>query len=479
MSEDKQYEVAVIGAGPGGYVAAIRAAQLGLKTALIEKQGRLGGTCLNVGCIPSKALLSSTELLMDIREIAPLHGISLGSSKKSPSIDLEVMMERKERIVEKLTSGVASLMKQNQVDVLTGEAAVPEAGRVEITPTETSANGEIKQTISAKNIVLATGSLPVELPFLPFNGASLIDSTDALSLQEIPKELVVIGAGAIGLEMGSVWSRLGAKVTIVELMETVLPGWDRQVGTEMKRVLKKQGITIELSVKITEYKESKGKITLLGTNKKGGKAEYTGDKVLVSAGRKPYVPDGIVKSLGLSLDDRGRVRVNERFETNCSGVYAVGDCTPGTMLAHKAEEEGTAVAEIIAGRKSPVNYEAVPSVVYTAPEVASVGKTEEECKNGEIPYNKGIFRFGANGKALAEEKTEGFVKVLSRKDNDKLLGVHIIGNQAGTLIQEAVTVIEFEGSAEDIGRTVHAHPTLSEAVKEAGLGAFEKPIHGF
>ena len=247
----------------------------------------------------------------------------------------------------------------------------------------------------------------------------------------------------------------------------------------MKRVLKKQGITVELSVKITEYNESKGKITLIGTDKKGEKVEYTGDKVLVSAGRKPYVPEGIVKSLGLSLDDTGRVRVNKRFETNSSGVYAIGDCIPGAMLAHKAEEEGVAVAEIIAGRKSPVNYEAVPAVVYTAPEAAAVGKTEEACKKEELSYTKGVFRFAANGKALAEEKTEGFVKVLSHKDNDRLLGVHIVGEHAGTLIQEAVTVLAFEGSAEDIGRTVHAHPTFSESVKEAGLGAFDKPIHGF
>jgi dihydrolipoamide dehydrogenase len=481
MSENNRYDVIIIGAGPAGYVAAIRAAQLGLNTALVEKYPALGGTCLNVGCIPSKALLSSTELLMDIRDTAGLHGILIGENKKAGdsgySFDLGVMMERKARVVEKLTSGVAQLMKHHKVDVYQGEATVPESTVVEVAPGQNGAGEKTKLT--AESIVLATGSVPSELPFLPFDGRSIINSTHALALEEVPEELVVLGAGPIGLELGSVWNRLGSKVTVIELMDTILPGWDKQIASSLSRLLKKQGMKLDLSVKITGYSQSKGKITLSGTDKNGKEVSFAADKVLVAAGRKPYVPENIIKTLGLDRDEKGYINVSESFETSCKGVYAIGDCIPGPMLAHKAEEEGVAVAEVLAGRKRSVNYSAVPAVVYTAPEAASVGKTEEECRQEQTPYSKGVFQFRANGKALAEEKYEGFVKVLSREDDDRLLGVHILGEHAGSLISEAVTVLEFEGSAEDIARTIHAHPTLCEAVKEAGLGAFEQSIHGF
>ena len=447
-------------------MAAIRAAQLGKKVALVEKRSSLGGTCLNIGCIPSKALLDSSELFAKAKHEFADVGIAVSDLK----LDLAKMMKRKDSVVKKLTGGVAGLMKANKVDVITG------TGRLEAGPSVvvTAEDGEAR--IGAGAVILATGSVPVELPFLPFDGTHIVSSEDALEFDKVPEKLLVVGAGIIGLEMGSVWARLGSEVTVVELLDTVLAGWDSDVAKQMKRSLGKQGLDIHLSTKVTDYEVKKGKITLKGEDAKGNAVSFTGDKALVAVGRRPFT-DGLGLDAVSIATEKGRVVVDDHYRTNVENVYAIGDLIHGPMLAHKAEDEGIAVAEIIAGKPGHVNYETIPGVVYTWPEAAEVGKTEAELKEAGVEYSAGKFPFVANGRALAMDSPDGFVKILAEKETDRLVGVHIVGPWASDLISEAVAVMEFGGSAEDIARTVHAHPTLTEAVKEAALGVDGRAIH--
>ncbi len=466
---EKQYDLVVIGGGPGGYMAAIRAAQCGLSAALIEKRGSYGGTCLNIGCIPSKALLDSSELYFKARQEFAGHGIHVSEL----SLDLKTMMARKERIVEQLTGGVAMLLKKNGVDTFQAGARLAGSSRVELT----AKGAEQKQLLQAGAIVLASGSVPVELPFLPVDGKGIIGSTEALSLERVPKSLIVVGAGAIGLELGSIWARLGAEVTLVELLPQILPGWDSQVARALKTSLGKQGLRIQTGTRIESCRKVKGKLMLQARDSAGKELEFTGDTVLVSVGRRPCTQGLGLEALGVSLDEGGRVKVDERFMSNVEGIYAIGDLIKGPMLAHKAGEEGLALAEILAGKPGLVNYETIPSVVYTWPEAAAVGWNEEQLQGSHTPYNKGIFSFKASGRALAMAAGDGFVKVLAGKFDDRVLGVQIVGPFASELITEAVTVMEFGGSSEDIARTVHAHPTLSEVLKEAALDVEGRAIH--
>jgi dihydrolipoamide dehydrogenase len=468
MSADTQFDVVVVGAGPGGYVAALRAAQLGLSAALVEKRKTLGGTCLNVGCIPSKALLDSSELCARIAEEASEHGISVSS----PKIDVGKMLERKQAVVDKLVGGVRSLVKGRKITEYAGTATIPSAGTIEVTGDDGK-----KQTLKAGKIILATGSVPIELPFLPFDGTTVVSSTEALEFESVPKEMIVVGAGAIGLELGSVWARLGAHVTVVEIMKDVLPGWDAQVSKTMKRELGKQGIEFLLGHKVTGISgKSKKKVSIEGP--KGEKQELPAEKVLVAVGRRPFY-DGLgLDELGIKTDEKTRrIAVNEHFKTSIDGIYAIGDLIHGPMLAHKAEDEGVAVAEVIAGMPGHVNYDTIPGVVYTWPEAATVGKSEESLKEAGIPYKKGTFNFSVNGRALAMNATFGFVKILAHEETDAVLGAHIVGPWASDLISELVTVMEFGGSAEDVARIAHAHPTLPEAVKEAAMAVDRRAIH--
>ena len=497
-----EFDCLVIGSGPGGYVAAIRAAQLGLSTAIVEKNERFGGTCLNIGCIPSKALLDSSELYARLRERGAgakssgghdleSHGIKIGRL----DLDLKVMMARKRQVVEKLTSGVGQLLEGNGVRTLNGVGRLVAGGKVEVN----FADGK-KQTLKARNIVLATGSVPTALSIFPVGRDGFLTSTEALSLKSVPARMVVIGAGAIGLELGSVWARLGAEVTVIELLDQILPGMDSEISRRLRSILGKQGLQILTGTRVLGYeKAGKGKkgnsradgssagsggaggsagVVLSAEGRDGRKQQFAADVVLVAVGRRPYTEGLGLAALGVKTqEDNGRVIVDERFQTSLAGVYAIGDLIPGPMLAHKAEEEGIAVAEILAEKPAEVNYGTIPSVVYTWPEVASVGKSEEELKREGVAYNRGTFPFRANGRALAMAEEEGLVKVLAEKSSDRVLGVHILGPWASDLIAEAVTVMEFGGSAEDIARTVHAHPTLPEALREAALDAAGRAIH--
>jgi dihydrolipoamide dehydrogenase len=464
-----EYDVIILGAGPGGYVAAIRAAQLGLKVGLIEKNPTLGGTCLNIGCIPSKALLDSTELYAHIKHESKDHGISY----KSLSLDLDTMMQRKEKIVQKLTKGVSGLMKKNGIEVWTGFGMVRTPHEVIVKESE-----DKQMTLHTRDIVLATGSVSQHLPFLLVDGHTVVTSTEALSFNEIPKNLIVIGAGAIGLELGSVWARLGTKVTVVELLLQILPGWDRDVSKSLARELKKQGFDIHLATTITDAEVNKGQAILRAKDKSGKEISFQGDKVLVAVGRKPCL-DGIdIEVLNLDfLEDGKHIQVNGQYQTNIPHIYAIGDLIHGPMLAHKAEDEGIAVAEVLAGKPGHVNYATIPGVVYTWPEAASVGATEEELQMQQVAFKKGMFPFSANGRAAVMAQSSGFVKVLAEEMYDRILGVHILGPWASDLIEEAVMIMEFGGSAEDLARTIHPHPTLSEAVKEAALGVDGHMIH--
>ncbi|MFW6249709.1 MAG: dihydrolipoyl dehydrogenase [Alkalispirochaetaceae bacterium] len=464
------YDVVIIGAGPGGYVAAIRAGQLGLKTALIEKRQTLGGTCLNIGCIPSKALLDSSEFYARTRNEAEEHGIEVSAVK----IDLAKMMARKEKVVSKLTGGVKMLLKSSGVDVYHGTGWIVDAGKVELR----DESGKAKETLNTKNLILANGSAPAELPFLQFDGEQVISSTEALSLEKVPRELLVVGAGAIGLEMASVWSRLGSQVTVVEIMPEILPGWDGQVAKTIRRELSKQGIDFQLETKVTGIRKNKKSLRLSGENKKGEEVSFSGEKVLVAVGRRPYLEGCNLEALSLAFEEDGKhIQVNDRFETGVDGVYAIGDIVHGPMLAHKAEDEGVAVAEILAGKPGHVNYEVIPNVVYTWPEGASVGRTEEQLKEAGVEYASGSFPFAANGRALAMDAPGGFVKILAEAETDRVLGMHVVGPWASDLIAEGAAVMEFGGSAEDMARTCHAHPTLPEAVKEAALAVAGRAIH--
>jgi dihydrolipoamide dehydrogenase len=462
------YDLVVIGTGPGGYVAAIRAAQLGIKVAVVEKRATHGGTCLNVGCIPSKALLHASERYSEAAD-----GFAGMGIKVKPELELNAMLAFKDAGVKSNVDGVAFLLRKHKIDHFHGSGRILEPGKVEVT----FINGE-RQPVEAKAIAIATGSEVAALPGISIDEKRVVSSTGALSLPNVPKRLVVIGAGYIGLELGSVWSRLGSEVTVVEMLDRVAPGLDTEVARQLQRVLTKQGLAFKLGTKVTGI-DSKGKsLKLTLEQAAGGKSETLEcDVVLVAVGRVPNTEGLGLADVGVKMDNRGRIVVDEKFATNIPGIYAIGDVIRGPMLAHKAEEEGVALAEILAGQAGHVNYDVIPSVIYTAPEVASVGKTEEELKEAGIDYKVGKFPFTANGRAKVNRVTEGFVKILADEATDRVLGVHIIGADAGTMIAEAAVLMEFGGSAEDLARTCHAHPTLNEAVKEAALAVDKRAIH--
>lgn len=470
MSESK-YDLIIIGGGPAGYTAAIRAAQLGLKTACIEKRKTLGGTCLNVGCIPSKAMLESSEHYHQAKTKFAKHGILVGDLR----LDLEAMLKRKDGVVRQLTNGIAGLFKKHGITHLLGHGSIigteGENKIVEVS----GEPGTPPQKVSAPRVLLATGSEPSELPFLKFDGKKIISSTEALELTKVPEHLIVVGGGVIGLEMGSVWSRLGSKVTVIEFQDRIVPGTDRQAGNELTKALTKQGLEFKLSHKCLGARPNGDRMIVEAEDMVNGNAKVSieGDIVLVSTGRKPFTVSLGLDKVGIVTDKAGRIPINENFETSAPGVWAVGDIVDGPMLAHKAEEEGVAAVELMAGLPGHVNYEAIPNVVYTWPELATVGYTEEEVKASGTEYNLGVFPFMANGRAKTMDETEGFVKIIADKKTDKILGAHIVGPRASDLLTEIVSVIEFGGSSEDIARTCHAHPTLSETVKEAAL-AVEK-----
>ncbi|EHK58555.1 dihydrolipoyl dehydrogenase [Allomesorhizobium alhagi] len=465
------YDVVVIGTGPGGYVCAIKAAQLGLKTAVVEKRPTHGGTCVNVGCIPSKALLHASEMFMEAGHSFATLGVEVGK----PKLNLKNMLAHKDQTVEQNVKGLDFLMKKNKIDVFRGTGKVLGAGKVSVA----GEDGKSEE-IETKNIVIATGSDVAGIPGIEvdFDEKVIVSSTGALEFAEVPGHLVVVGGGVIGLELGSVWARLGAKVTVVEYLDTILGGMDGEVAKQFQRMLAKQGFDIKLSSKVTAVAKTKKGASVTFEPVKGGDAEtIEADVVLISTGRRPYT-DGLgLAEAGVELDERGRVKTDGHLRTNVAGIYAIGDVIAGPMLAHKAEEEGVAVAEIIAGQAGHVNYDVIPGVVYTTPEIAAVGKTEEELKKAGIEYKAGKFPFSANGRARASLHTDGFVKVLADKASDRVLGVHIVGFGAGEMIHEAAVLMEFSGSSEDLARTCHAHPTMSEAVKEAALATFFKPIH--
>ncbi|MDP2139097.1 MAG: dihydrolipoyl dehydrogenase [Candidatus Didemnitutus sp.] len=456
------FDLVVIGAGPGGYVCAFRAAQLGLKVALIDKRAALGGTCLNVGCIPSKALLHTTEHLVWAQHHAADSGIKLGSVE----VDLAVLMKKKDTVVTKLTGGVAQLAKGRKVTVITGTASFTSATALEV-------KGEKETTtLTAKHFVIATGSTPVELPFLKFDGQTVVSSDHAIAFTEVPRKLVVVGGGAIGLELGSVWARLGSDVTVVEFLPKIVAMFDDDIVRNFTRLLTKQGLKIETGAKVTGY--AKGVLT---AEREGKPLEFSADKVLVAVGRRPYA-DGLgLDKAGVELDDKQRIKVDAQLRTSAKHIRAIGDVVAGPMLAHKAEEDGVAVAEWIAGKHGHINWDLVPAVVYTNPEVSSVGLGEDAAKAAGIAVNVGRFNFAANGRAIAADATDGYVKIIADAKTDKILGAQILGHGAGELISEVVTHMEYGGSAEDLGRTIHAHPTMSEAVKEAGLAVSKSAIH--
>ncbi len=469
----EKFDLVVIGSGPGGYVAAIRAAQLGLSTAVVEKEESLGGTCLNIGCIPSKALLDSSELYDKMGHQAKEHGILAEGVR----LDLAAMMQRKEKIVRQMASGVATLFRGNRIATYRGIGQLVAPGRVTVLPVAGAEKPSQAVELEARSIIIATGSVAVELSNLPFDGKSILSSTEALSFEKVPERLLVVGAGAIGLELGSVWARLGAKVQVVELMPQILPGWDARLARSLARLLEKQGMSIALATKVQGVAKSRKGVVLSGIDATGKELAFEGTKILVAVGRKPYTEGLGLAEAGVKLDERGRIAVDEGFRTSLPGVYAIGDVIAGPMLAHKAEDEGIAVAELIAGRAGHVSYSTIPGVVYTWPEAATVGKSEEQLTSQGITYRSGEFYFRANGRALAAESTDGFVKILADATSDRVLGVHILGPWASDLISEAVTVMEFGGSAEDIARTVHAHPTLTEVVREAALAVDKRAIH--
>jgi dihydrolipoamide dehydrogenase len=457
------YDLVVIGAGPGGYVCAFRASQLGLKVALIEKRATLGGTCLNVGCIPSKALLHSSEHVAFAKGHAAAHGIKFGSVE----IDLPTMLKRKDEVVAKNTGGLTLLAKARKVTVLTGEASFTSATTVAV-------KGDKGVTeVTAKNIVIATGSAPVELPFMKFDGKTVVSSDHAIAFPEVPKKLVVVGGGVIGVELGSVWSRLGADVTVVEFLPKIIATYDDDIIRNFTRIMQKQGLNIEVGAKVTGY--AKG---ILTAERDGKVLEFPADKVLVAVGRRPYTDSLGLDKAGVELDEKKRVKVDGHLRTTARNIWAIGDVVAGPMLAHKAEEDGAAVAEWIAGKAGHINWDLVPGIVYTHPEVASVGLGEDAAKAKGIAVNIGKFNFAANGRAIAADATDGFVKIIADAKTDKILGAQILGANAGELISEIVTHMEYGGSAEDLGRTIHAHPTMSEAIKEAGLAVSKSAIHG-
>jgi dihydrolipoamide dehydrogenase len=462
------YDLIVIGSGPGGYVAAIRAAQLGLKTACVESSPTLGGTCLNVGCIPSKALLTSSEKFAEAQHGLAVHGVKIGSV----GLDLAAMMGHKSKVVKDNTAGIEYLFKKNKVDWLKGKGRITASGQVAVD----GANGS--QTYATKNILIATGSESMPLSGVDVDEKRIVTSTGALELAAVPKSMVVIGGGVIGLELGSVWQRLGAKVTVIEFLDRILPGMDEEISKSMQKILAKQGMEFRLSTKVTSAKNEGNGVAVTLEPAAGGPSEkLQTDIVLLAIGRRPYIEGLGLDKAGVKLDERKRVVVDKHFETNVKGIFAIGDVIAGAMLAHKAEDEGVVCAEMLAGQSGHINYDAIPNVVYTWPEVASVGKSEEELKKAGVTYKAGKFPFSANGRARAMAETEGFVKILADAATDRVLGAHIVGADAGTLIAELALAIEFGASSEDIARTCHAHPTLNESVKEAALATDGRPIH--
>ena len=469
MSASSSFDLIVIGAGPGGYVCAFRAAQLGLKVALVEKRATLGGTCLNVGCIPSKALLASSEHYVFAKQHAAEHGVKLGSVE----LDLATLLKKKDSVVTKLVGGVAQLAKARKITVITGAAAFVSPNTIRV-----AASASEPTELTAKNIVIATGSAPVELPFMKFDGETVVSSDHAIQFTSVPKKLVVVGGGAIGLELGSVWSRLGAEVTVVEFLPKIVATYDDDIIRNFTRILQKQGLKIEVGAKVTGFQRSTAGATGILTAERGTeKLAFPADKVLVAVGRRPFTDSLNLAAAGVQLDDKKRIKVDAHLHTTAQGVWAIGDVVAGPMLAHKAEEDGVAVAEWIAGKAGHVNWDLVPGVVYTDPEVASVGLGEDAAKSAGIAINVGKFNFAANGRALATDATEGFVKIIADAKTDKILGAQILGRNAGELISEIVTHMEYGGSAEDLARTIHAHPTMSEAVKEAALAVSKRALH--
>jgi dihydrolipoamide dehydrogenase len=468
---ENDFDVIIIGGGPGGYVCAIRAAQLGLKTACVESRGTLGGTCLNVGCIPSKSLLNLSENYHKAKKDFNNQGIEISDIK----LNINKMMSNKNKSVQVLTKGVEFLFKKNKVTYFKGKGVLFSKNDVVIF----ESNKLSKRTnIKAKNIVIATGSFAASLPGIEIDEKNIVSSTGALSFSEVPKNLAVIGGGYIGLEMGSVWSRLGSNVTVIEYLDFITPGMDREISDEFKKILTKQGINFKLNNKVTSVRNEKNKVIVeFINNKTNSKEKLECNKVLVSVGRKPYTEDLNLSKIGVKKDDKGRIEVNKKLQTSVDNIYAIGDVIKGPMLAHKAEEEGIAVAEILAGQAGHVNYDVIPGVVYTSPEVATVGKTEEELKSENINYKVGKFPFLANSRAKVNNETDGFVKILADSKTDKVLGVHIIGPHCGDMIAEMALAMEFGASAEDIARTCHAHPTHTEAIKEAALAVDKRPIH--
>ncbi|SDT24594.1 dihydrolipoyl dehydrogenase [Bradyrhizobium canariense] len=463
------YDLVVIGTGPGGYVCAIRAAQLGMKVAVVEKNATLGGTCLNIGCMPSKALLYASEMF----EEAGHSFAKMGVSVPTPKIDLPAMMNFKQQGIDGNVKGVEFLMKKNKIDVISGKGKILGTGKVEVT----GSDGKT-QTVETKNIVIATGSDIARLKGVEIDEKRIVSSTGALSLEKVPEKLLIVGAGVIGLELGSVWHRLGAQVTVVEFLDRILPGMDGEVAKQFQRILEKQGFTFKLGAKVTGIDTSNKTLVATIEPAAGGAPEKLDvDVALVCIGRVPYTEGLGLKEAGVALDNRGRVQTDSHFATSVKGVYAIGDVIAGPMLAHKAEDEGVACAEILAGQAGHVNYDVIPGVVYTTPEVSAVGKTEEELKQAGVAYTVGKFPFTANGRSKVNQTTEGFVKVLADAKTDRVLGVHIVGREAGEMIHEAAVLMEFGGSAEDLARTCHAHPTRSEAIKEAALAVGKRAIH--
>ena len=465
---ENNFDVIIIGGGPGGYVCAIRAAQLGLKTACIESRGTLGGTCLNVGCIPSKSLLNLSEMYKKAKNDFNNQGIEISSIK----LNLEKMMSNKNKSVQVLTKGIEFLFKKNKVTYIKGKGVLFSKNDV------VAYDGEKKTSYKTKNIVIATGSTPSSLPGITIDEKNVVSSTEALSFKKVPKKLVVIGGGYIGLEMGSVWSRLGSEVTVIEYLDHITPGMDKDISTEFLKILTKQGINFKLKSKVTSIKNIGDQVEITFENNESLKKEkIVADKALVSVGRKPYTEGLNLTKVGVNKNKKGKIEVNKKLQTSIGNIYAIGDVIDGPMLAHKAEEEGIAVAEIIAGQAGHVNYDIIPGVVYTSPEVATVGKTEQQLKNENVDYKIGKFPFMANSRAKVNNETDGFVKIIADSKTDRVLGVHMIGPHTGDMIAEMAIAMEFGASAEDIARTCHAHPTHTEAVKEAALAVDKRPIH--
>src|SRR5215212_7642090 len=463
----EKFDVVIIGSGPGGYVAAIRAGQLGLKTAIVEKEKELGGTCLNIGCIPSKALLTSSDHFVFAKKHASKHGVKIDNVQ----VDLPTMLARKDKVVKTLTGGVRQLMKTNKVTTFEGTGTITAPGKVSVK----SSAGDA-QEIETTNIIIATGSVPVELPFAKFDGTTIVSSTEALSFDKPPAKLLVIGGGAIGLELGSVWSRLGSEVTVLEFLPRIALGFDLELANMLQKSLTAQGMAFHLQTKVSSVKVEDGRAVAIAS-KGEEELKFEADKVLVSVGRRAFAKGVFADTVKVAMDDRGRIKVDEHFRTNVEGIYAIGDVIAGPMLAHKAEEEGIACVEMIAGKAGHVNYDVIPGVIYTNPEVAGVGVTEDFAKEKGMNVRVGKFPFAANGRALAADDATGFVKFVADAETDRIIGAHILSHAASDLMAECVAVMEFGGSAEDLGRTVHAHPTHSEAVKEAALAVNKGAIH--